>query len=50
MGIFKTEDIRKILAATLALNTPLSVMKSAGEGAPKDAVLALYMINKEGKL
>ena len=46
-GIFKTEGTaQKILAA--ALNTPVSVMKSAGEGGAWGiAVLALYMINKK---
>lgn len=46
-GIFKTEGIaQKILAA--ALNTPVSVMKSAGEGGAWGiAVLALYMLDKK---
>lgn len=50
-GLFKTEGTaQKILAA--ALNTPVSVMKSAGEGGAWGiAVLALYMIDKkEGEL
>lgn len=46
-GIFKTEGTaQKILAA--ALKTPVSVMKSAGEGGAWGiAVLALYMMNKK---
>ena len=46
-GLFKTEGAaQKILAA--ALNTPVSVMKSAGEGGAWGiAVLALYMIDKK---
>ena len=46
-GLFKTEGVgQKVLAA--ALNTPVSVMKTAGEGgAWGAAVLAAYMLWKE---
>lgn len=46
-GLFKTKKVgQKILAA--AMNTPVSVMKTAGEGGPwGSALLASYMINKE---
>lgn len=46
-GLFKTEGVgQKILAA--ALNTPVSVMKTAGEGGAWGiAVLAAYMMKKE---
>ncbi|MBM7573632.1 xylulokinase [Aquibacillus albus] len=46
-GIFKTEGVgQSILAA--ALNTPVSVMETAGEGGAWGiALLASYMINKE---
>ena len=46
-GLFKTEGVgQKILAA--ALNTPVSVMKTAGEGGAWGiAVLASYMLQKE---
>lgn len=46
-GLFKTEGVgQKIMAA--ALNTPVSVRKSAGEGGAWGiAVLAAYMLRKE---
>ena len=46
-GLFKTEGVgQKVLAA--ALNTPVSVMKTAGEGGAWGiAVLASYMLTKE---
>lgn len=46
-GLFKTEGVgQKILAA--ALNTPVSVMKTAGEGGAWGiAVLAAYMLQRE---
>lgn len=48
-GLFKTEKVgQKILAA--ALNTPVSVMKTAGEGGAWGiAVLAAYMLWKKDK-
>ncbi len=46
-GLFKTKGVgQSILAA--AINTPVSVMETAGEGGPWGmALLASYMINKE---
>lgn len=46
-GLFKTEGVgQKVLAA--ALNTPVAVMKSAGEGGAWGmALLASYMVQKE---
>ncbi len=46
-GLFKTEGVgQKVLAA--ALNTPVAVMKSAGEGGAWGmALLAAYMVQKE---
>ncbi len=48
-GLFKTEKVgQKIMAA--AMNTPVSVMETAGEGGAWGiAILASYMINKESK-
>lgn len=48
-GIFKTEGVaQRILAATL--NTPVSVMKTAGEGGAWGiAILASYMLQKKGE-
>ena len=48
-GIFKTEGVaQRILAA--ALNTPVSVMKTAGEGGAWGiAILASYMLQKNGE-
>lgn len=48
-GLFKTKGVgQKILAA--AINTPVSVMETAGEGGPWGmALLASYMIHKEEK-
>ncbi len=48
-GLFKTEGVgQKVLAA--ALNTPVSVMKTAGEGGAWGiAVLAAYMLQKEDR-
>ena len=47
-GLFKTEGVgQKIMAA--AVNAPVSVMKTAGEGGAWGmAILAAYMIDKEG--
>ena len=47
-GLFKTEEVgQKIMAA--AVNAPVSVMKTAGEGGAWGmAILAAYMIDKEG--
>lgn len=46
-GLFKTRGVgQKLLAA--AMNTPVSVMETAGEGGPWGmAILASYMVNKE---
>ena len=46
-GLFKTKGVgQSILAA--AINTPVSVMETAGEGGPWGmALLASYMLNKE---
>ena len=46
-GLFKTEGVgQKVLAA--ALNTPVAVMKTAGEGGAWGmAILAAYMLQKE---
>jgi sugar (pentulose or hexulose) kinase len=46
-GLFKTEEVgQKIMAA--AMDAPVTVMKTAGEGGPWGmAVLALYMKNRE---
>ena len=46
-GLFKTKGVgQKIMAA--ALNTPVSVMETAGEGGAWGiALLASYMVNKE---
>ena len=46
-GLFKTKGVgQKILAA--AINTPISVMETAGEGGPWGmAILASYMIRKD---
>lgn len=46
-GLFKTKGVgQKILAA--AINAPVSVMETAGEGGPWGmALLAAYMIQKE---
>lgn len=48
-GLFKTKGVgQKILAA--AINAPVSVMETAGEGGPWGmALLASYMIHKEEK-
>ncbi len=48
-GLFKTKGVgQSILAA--ALNTPVTVMKTAGEGGPWGmAVLASYMVNGKGQ-
>ena len=45
-GLFKTKDVgQKIMAA--AMNAPVSVMETAGEGGPWGmALLASYMIHK----
>lgn len=46
-GLFKTEGVGQRLMAA-ALNVPVSVMKTAGEGGPWGmALLAAYMIRKE---
>lgn len=46
-GLFRTKEVgQRILAA--AMNTPVSVLKTAGEGGPwGSALLASYMINRE---
>ena len=46
-GLFKTKGVgQKLLAG--ALNTPVSVMETAGEGGPWGmAILASYMVNKK---
>jgi sugar (pentulose or hexulose) kinase len=46
-GFFKTEGVgQRIMAA--AMNTPVSVMETAGEGGPWGmAILASYMLNKD---
>ena len=48
-GLFKTEGVgQSILAA--AMNAPVAVMKTAGEGGPWGmALLASYMVQKEDK-
>lgn len=48
-GLFKTKGVgQRILAA--AMNAPVSVMETAGEGGAWGiALLASYMVNKEGK-
>ena len=48
-GLFKTKEVgQKIMAA--AMNAPVSVMETAGEGGAWGiAVLASYMMNKEEK-
>ncbi len=46
-GLFKTKGVGQGLLAA-AINTPVSVMETAGEGGPWGmALLAAYMINKE---
>lgn len=47
-GLFKTKDVgQKMMAA--AINAPVSVMETAGEGGPWGmALLASYLVNKEG--
>lgn len=46
-GLYKTEGVGQRITAA-ALNTRVSVMKTAGEGGPWGmAILALYMLNKE---
>jgi sugar (pentulose or hexulose) kinase len=47
-GFFKTKEVgQRIMAA--AMNTPVSVMETAGEGGAWGiALLAAYMVNKEG--
>lgn len=47
-GFFKTKGVgQRIMAA--AMNTPVSVMETAGEGGPWGmALLAAYMLHKEG--
>ncbi len=47
-GFFKTPEVgQRMLSA--AVNAPVSVMKTAGEGGPYGmALLAAYMLNKEG--
>ena len=49
-GLFKTPVVgQKLLAA--ALNTPVAVMETAGEGGPWGmALLALYMLNNTSSL
>ena len=46
-GLFKTKDVgQKMMAA--AINAPVSVMETAGEGGPWGmALLASYLVNKE---
>ena len=48
-GLFKTEGVgQSVLAA--AMNAPVAVMKTAGEGGPWGmALLALYMVKGEGR-
>lgn len=48
-GLFKTEGVgQKVVAA--AINTPVSVMKTAGEGGAWGiAILANYMLQKQGE-
>ncbi len=48
-GLFRTKGVgQRILAA--AINSPISVMETAGEGGPWGmAILAAYMINKNGQ-
>ena len=46
-GIFKTKDVAQSYLAA-AINTPVSLMETAGEGGPWGmALLASYMLNKE---
>lgn len=46
-GFFKTEGVGQMIMAT-AMNVPVSVMETAGEGGPWGmALLAAYMLNKE---
>lgn len=46
-GFFKTKDVGQQIMAD-ALDTPISVMKTAGEGGPWGmAILAAYLINKK---
>lgn len=46
-GLFKTEGVAQSFMAS-AINVPVSVMKTAGEGGPwGEAVLASYLVNKE---
>jgi sugar (pentulose or hexulose) kinase len=49
-GLFKTEGVGQRLMAA-ALNTPVSVMESAGEGGAWGiALLAAFILQKDGKL
>lgn len=49
-GLFKTKGVGQNLLAG-AINTPVSVMETAGEGGAWGiAVLASYLVNKEGKI
>jgi sugar (pentulose or hexulose) kinase len=46
-GFFKTEGVGQTIMAT-AMNVPVSVMETAGEGGPWGmALLAAYMLHKE---
>lgn len=46
-GFFKTKGVGQMIMAT-AMNVPVSVMETAGEGGPWGmALLAAYMLNKE---
>ncbi|HPU18511.1 MAG TPA: FGGY-family carbohydrate kinase, partial [Bacillota bacterium] len=46
-GLFKTERVGQSYLAA-AINAPVSVMKTAGEGGPWGmALLASYLVNKE---